>query len=633
MRSRERPAALVVDLDAGPQTLKWARDRLRRRRWTVREVRPLAADSVGALEEHYDENWIGVAVCAASYAVLREALCLLPSFGAATHVTICVEESPSSVRRLGPRRLMYPALAAATATDSAPQGPSTQLSFDFAAPSSLHRIVADHVLLGAHPYLDVPVRALRVAVADVAASRWLAGDPTARTITNSGHTWFSDNDALVPYDLVLSTADAPPSAAAPVVAVAAGCPPVDIEVVNPGGFRTDTHGTPASLVRVGDDVLQVRRDEQLSLDIDPRRGLSAKQIATLRYVPYVDVTPLVAMAPPVGAGLLVQLAAAAVPMLVGALPAPVWALLDLVLVRELEVVDAATLESPERREAAALRVRRPALAHHSVQAVLSGLSGGSPRQPQVSALLVSRRTEFLSHALAALRAQTHRELEVVVALHGVPAPADLADALAAFASSVVLEEPAEAVFGAVLNRATDAANGTYLAKIDDDDWYGPHHVEDMLAALRWSGAQLVGALDEFVYLAHRDVTVRRHDFHRTEKVAGRVAGPTMLLRREDLVAVGGWRAAPSAVDHSLVHNLRDAGATIFRTHALGFVLCRHGRGHTWNPGDDRFVESSLQQWDGFHAPPALGDPDVALARLAAVRALGGAAQPASAGEP
>jgi len=575
-------------------------------------VAPLEVADLSALDAHRADDWAGVVVCAASYAVLRQALCLLPSFGAARHVTIYVEEAPSTVRRLGPRRLSYPKLGAATATDDATDGPPTQLSFDFVAPCSLHRVVADHVSFGAHPYSDVPAFSVRAVVQDTGATRWVAGDPTARTVANSSHTWFADNPDLLSYDVVVSTAGR--------------CPPVDVQVVNPGGFRTDTEGDPATVVPTNPHLLVVHRGDRRLMEIDLRRGLSAAQVTKLRYVPYVDLSPIGSLDAVAAAGLVAQFAAAAVPMLCGPLPGAVRELLEPSLVREVEAVDAAMLAVSEHREAAALRIRRPALAHHSVEAALAEFAGQARPEPTVSALLVTRRTEFLPHALAALRAQTHGALEVVVALHGVAAPPGLDAELSSFSSSIVLEEPADAVFGSVLNRATQAAGGTFVAKVDDDDWYGPHHVEDMLAALRWSGAQLVGALDEFVYLAARDLTIRRHDFHRTEKGFGRVAGPTMVLRRDDLLAVGGWRAAPLAVDHSLIHNLRDAGATIFRTHALGFVLCRHGRGHTWNPGDDAFIDTAVHQWQGFHPPAALGDPDAATARLETVRRLAGVGQ-------
>ena len=42
---------------------------------------------------------------------------------------------------------------------------------------------------------------------------------------------------------------------------------------------------------------------------------------------------------------------------------------------------------------------------------------------------------------------------------------------------------ADVLFGDVLRAATDAAAGDVVVKMDDDDWYGPDVVADLLAAL------------------------------------------------------------------------------------------------------------------------------------------------------
>ncbi len=87
------------------------------------------------------------------------------------------------------------------------------------------------------------------------------------------------------------------------------------------------------------------------------------------------------------------------------------------------------------------------------------------------------------------------------------------------------------------------AEGELVTKWDDDDWYGPHHLEDLIDALRYSGADLVGKAAEFVRLEQLDLTIRRFRLG-AESYSSTIAGGTLLLRRSSLESVGGWAPEP-----------------------------------------------------------------------------------------
>jgi hypothetical protein len=121
---------------------------------------------------------------------------------------------------------------------------------------------------------------------------------------------------------------------------------------------------------------------------------------------------------------------------------------------------------------------------------------------------------------AGTAARTVARIVAGLAAAGVPAGSVPATDLPV----TVVEAPAGLPFGAVLNRMAAVASGTFLAKVDDDDWYGPDHLADLLLAQLYSGADLVGSAPEFVYLEPLDVTIRRRVG--TERFAPFVAGGT-----------------------------------------------------------------------------------------------------------
>jgi hypothetical protein len=79
--------------------------------------------------------------------------------------------------------------------------------------------------------------------------------------------------------------------------------------------------------------------------------------------------------------------------------------------------------------------------------------------PLVSALIVSHRPAFLASAIAMMRAQNYRRIELVVSLHGVTQ----SELPALGRADRVLEMPASMPLGSCLNLATAAARGDVLA--------------------------------------------------------------------------------------------------------------------------------------------------------------------------
>lgn len=221
-------------------------------------------------------------------------------------------------------------------------------------------------------------------------------------------------------------------------------------------------------------------------------------------------------------------------------------------------------------------------------------------RPSVSIVMATRRPEMLDHALAQVTAQRGVErLELVLAPHGFePAlPADLPVPV------TLVPRPADYVFGDVLDAAAAAASGELVLKMDDDDWYDADFVADLLRARAYSGADLVGCPDELYHLVEQDCTIHRR--HPGERYTHWVAGGTLLLSRGLLREVGGFAPVPRHVDRHLLDALAAAGATVYRTHGLGYVLRRNSSGHTYDADLDAILEPArlIARWPGLHLGP------------------------------
>ncbi|MFV2083946.1 hypothetical protein [Micromonospora sp. LOL_021] len=365
-------------------------------------------------------------------------------------------------------------------------------------------------------------------------------------------------------------------------------------------------------------------------------GLDAAALAALRQVRAVRCRLVPGEHPEQTAGLLVQLAATGVLVHAPVLPPAVADLLDpqlraLVTGQLPGSAGSAGRDGPLTVEARSVRQRRAAMRGHAAGLRLPGLAdGGLPalgRPPSVSAVLITRRPELVTSALAAIITQTYPEMEIILGLHGIELPESARRALSdAGRPFEVLHLPESVDFGAGLAAATRRARGTLITKFDDDDSYGVEHVWDLVLARHYSGATLVGKGAEFVHLDDQGVTLRRRSGI-PEAYGGVVAGGTMLLAKSDLEAVGGWRPVPRSVDLGLIERLRAEGATIYRTHPLGYLYHRRPTGHTWDPGEAYFVDSAYSRWTGVPAE-AMGDEVTPPSTAAASGAAGAATRPA-----
>nr|MDT0657421.1 glycosyltransferase [Micromonospora sp. DSM 115978] len=356
-------------------------------------------------------------------------------------------------------------------------------------------------------------------------------------------------------------------------------------------------------------------------------GLDAAALAALRQVGVVRCPSVPSSDPAGAAALLVQVAMTGAVVAAPDLPPQVADLIapDLrdLLVSPVPTGDGLALE------ARSVRQRRAAMRDHGTAFALPGSTAeGFPelaRPPSVSAVLATRRPDMLAGAVRAILGQTYPDLELILCLHGIDLPDEVRAVLAGTARPVeILRVPATASFGSALGAATRRCRGTLVTKFDDDDSYASEHVWDLVLARYYSGATLVGKGTEFVYLEHLDTTIRRLSGV-PETDGDLVAGGTMLLARGDLEAVGGWRPVPRSVDYGLIDRLRRDGATIFRTHPLGYVYHRRESGHTWDPGHRYFLDAAYARWPGI-PPEAFADSGPPTAAVAGEGRPGGSDQ-------
>lgn len=254
-----------------------------------------------------------------------------------------------------------------------------------------------------------------------------------------------------------------------------------------------------------------------------------------------------------------------------------------------------TTHAELRRRAAQLGVRRILSERSTTVAVdelLADLALAPPRRARpVTAIVPTMRPSQIGHVLKFVANQSHAEVQLVLITHGFTADADTA----ALAEDLgvpdlhLIAADADLTLGSLMNLGVDAADGEYVAKMDDDNFYGTHYLSDLLATFDFSGAEVAGKWAHFTYLEASGATFLR--FPQAENRLTRlVQGGTLVLPRSVASALR-FEDLPRRVDTTFLEKVASAGGTVYSADRYNFVSVRGAKldGHTWKITDSELL--------------------------------------------
>lgn len=207
-------------------------------------------------------------------------------------------------------------------------------------------------------------------------------------------------------------------------------------------------------------------------------------------------------------------------------------------------------------------------------------------QPAATVMIASKRPHQIRHVLSYLSVQRGVKIQVLFMTQGfVPHSEELKGA--GDSLDVTWMTASEDVpLGDMYNRMLGQARHKFVAKIDDDDDYGPYYLLEQLTALDYSGADLVGKGAVVVSLDGADGPVHVQKNREWEnRPVQLVAGPTMTM----LTSVGrsiGFQSRTTGEDTSFIEAVHARRGTVFSTSKFGFIQNRRGSDHTWLGNED-----------------------------------------------
>ncbi|MBG6181389.1 glycosyltransferase family protein [Arthrobacter sp. CAN_A1] len=232
---------------------------------------------------------------------------------------------------------------------------------------------------------------------------------------------------------------------------------------------------------------------------------------------------------------------------------------------------------------------------HRAESVLSAVIPQRSKpvtRPLVSALVSSMRPHQFEHVCRTIGGQTGVDVQLILLAHGPELHSEEVRAMAReyeIADVVLLAEPAKISLGNCLNSCVEAADGRVLAKMDDDDHYGPNYLSDQVFALDYSGADVVGKQAHYMHLTSSNAVLLRNG-SAEHRFTDFVAGPTIMASAETMRSLR-FEDVRIGEDTAFLRRLIAAGGTVYSADRYNYVQVRRGSGHTWQIDDSELLAS------------------------------------------
>lgn len=257
----------------------------------------------------------------------------------------------------------------------------------------------------------------------------------------------------------------------------------------------------------------------------------------------------------------------------------------------------ALIENPEVGEQMVLRGQRRVFSEHTyerrLRTILETLClavAATPRR--VSVVSVTRRPALLDDVIANYRRQAYPDKELIVILNSDSfSMAEVQRKLAAIPNARVFQRPQACTLGQCLNYAIDRAEFEYVAKLDDDGFYGEHYLTDAINAFLYCGAEIAGKRSHYAYLRSRRCLALRFPECEHQQVQS-VPGATMVMRRGLFEELRFPEDVEHDVDTRFQRACTDRGFGIYSIDRYNFVANRAEStpGQTSQIPDDEFLE-------------------------------------------
>lgn len=194
--------------------------------------------------------------------------------------------------------------------------------------------------------------------------------------------------------------------------------------------------------------------------------------------------------------------------------------------------------------------------------------------PQISVITTTNRLDMLERYFDQMNSQEHVLLEINLVLDGINLNETKINYIKTNSPFKInfIESSSSESLGQKLNNAVSNAENHYIAKIDDDDFYGSNYMIDQWLSLKYSNADMVGKSDTMYYFEDDDSTYLKNNGEFYE-FTDSVHGSTIFSYKNVLEEIP-FANISKAVEINLLRRFVNRNFKIYSNHPFGMCVLR-----------------------------------------------------------
>ena len=254
------------------------------------------------------------------------------------------------------------------------------------------------------------------------------------------------------------------------------------------------------------------------------------------------------------------------------------------------------LNSSELRDRLSLLGQREVLGKHTYRhrmetvMVKAGISTKKGERPGVSVITCTVRPQNIDNIFNNYIKQSYKKKELIVVLNSTNTDIKEWEKRAqSFEDVRVFQLDGDRSLGESLNFGVEKSNFDYITKFDDDNYYAPEFIGDLMNAFTYADAEVIGKRSYLAYLEGSKVLALRFPDMENQYVEF-VSGAALIIRKTVFERIKFSGTTIETVTQFL-KDCVDKGIKLYSTDRFNFVYIRHTsfEEHTWRIDDEEFL--------------------------------------------